>query len=95
MNEDKIYQVYLLKNADGHRYVGLSENVVRRLAQHNAGESKWTAKYRPWRLAWTSEAMPLGSALKLENLLKRQKGGSGLQTLLDQHRSILDQKSGS
>ena len=43
------YRAYVLKNDAGKRYIGLTEKVETRLAQHNAGESKWTAKYRPSR----------------------------------------------
>ncbi len=82
----KIYRVYLLINEAGRRYIGISEDVGVRLDQHNAGVSRWTSKYRPWRLEWTSVEMPLGEARKLENLLKRQKGGNGLQRLLDEYR---------
>ena len=71
------YQVYVLRNPTGRLYIGLTENVAARLRQHNAGESKWTAKFGPWELCWTSEPMSLSDARKLENLLKRQKGGDG------------------
>jgi predicted GIY-YIG superfamily endonuclease len=84
-----MYQVYLITNPDGRRYIGLSENVSLRLAQHNSGLSKWTAKYSPWSLTWTSISMSLGDARKLENLLKRQKGGVGLAPLLLQFASPL------
>jgi len=77
-----MYRVYILRNPSGRSYIGLSRDVHIRLAQHNAGDSKWTAKYRPWTLVWTSRPMPLGDARRLENLLKRQKGGTGLDTLL-------------
>ena len=36
-------QVYVLQNPAGRHYLGLSENVNTRLAQHNDGQSKWTA----------------------------------------------------
>jgi len=36
-------------NITGKRYIGLSEDVGSRLQQHNNGESKWTARHRPWR----------------------------------------------
>ena len=71
------YQVYVLQNPSGRHYIGLSENVNTRLAQHNDGQSKWTAKYRPWVLVWRSEVLNLSAARKLENHLKRQKGGKG------------------
>ena len=79
------YRVYLIENPAGRRYLGLSEDVTERLAQHNAGRSKWTAKYRPWQLVWASSPRSLTEARKLERLLKRQKGGRGLQPLLEQH----------
>ena len=72
----KAYQVYVLENSVGKRYIGLSEDVSRRLVQHNNGESKWTAKHRPWKVVWTSETMSLSEARKLENRLKRAKGGN-------------------
>ncbi len=73
-----IYRVYELRNENGRRYFGLSEDIDKRLAQHNAGESRWTAIYRPWRIVWQSRELSLSDARKLENLLKRQKGGSGI-----------------
>ena len=81
----KTYQVYSLLNEEGKRYIGLSENVRERIAQHNSGQSKWTAKYAPWKLDWISFEMTLGEARKLENLLKRQKGGQGLIPLLEEY----------
>jgi predicted GIY-YIG superfamily endonuclease len=75
------YQVYVLRNLQGRHYIGLTGNVVRRLDQHNAGASKWTAKHGPWALVWESQAMGLSEARKLENLLKRQKGGEGFYRL--------------
>ena len=84
------YQVYILENETGKKYIGLSENVRKRLEQHNEGESKWTAKFGPWNLKWRSEQMSLSEARKLENLMKKQKGGKGLVTLMDKF-----QQSGS
>lgn len=75
------YQVYVIENETGKRYIGLSEDVDTRLLQHNSGESEWTAKYRPWRVIWTSNAMDLSDARKLENKLKRQGRGSGFYTI--------------
>ena len=80
------YQVYLIQNAAGKRYIGLSGDVPKRLADHNAGLSKYTAKFGPWTLLWTSRPMSLSDARKLENLLKRQKGGHGLEPILEKYR---------
>ena len=77
----KNYRIYVLQNPARRYYVGLSENIETRLLQHNAGVSKWTAKYRPWILVWQSPELTLGEARKLETLLKRQKGGDGFYRL--------------
>jgi len=60
--------------------------VANRLNDHNSEKSKWTAKYAPWQLEWTSGWMTLGAARKLENLMKRQKGGQGLERLMEINR---------
>ena len=77
-----LYGVYLLRNTTGLRYIGISEDVMRRLDDHNRGKSRWTKSRRPWTLVWQSPPLSLTEARKLENLLKRQKGGDGLEPLL-------------
>jgi putative endonuclease len=76
-----MYYVYVLSNPAGRHYIGMTDDMARRLGQHNAGESKWTAGKGPWSLSWQSQPMSLGEARKLENLMKRQKGGVGLERL--------------
>ena len=78
----EFYRVYVLLNEQARRYIGLTENLERRLQQHNAGVSKWTKNRGPWKLVWQSEPMSLSNARKLENQLKRQKGGRGLDHII-------------
>jgi predicted GIY-YIG superfamily endonuclease len=72
------YRVYVIRNRDGKFYIGVSDDVARRLEQHNAGQSRWTKGRAPWTLVWKSGELSLSEARKLENRLKRQKGGHGL-----------------
>ena len=81
------YRVYVLCNAHDRHYIGLSNDPERRLAQHNAGISRWAGANGPWRLIWTSEPKRLCDVLKLENLLKRQKGGAGFYRLTGLQRN--------
>ena len=74
---DSNTRVYVLRNPAGRLYIGVSEDVLRRLEQHNSGMSNWTRSRGPWCLVWQSDPMSLSAARKLENLLKRQKGGVG------------------
>jgi putative endonuclease len=82
-----MYQAYILVKPAGPTYIGISENPAARLVQHNEGRSKWTSGKGPWILARTSRPISLTEARKLENLLKRQKGGSGLAKLKALHGS--------
>ena len=84
---DRIYQVYILANPQGRRYIGLTADLPRRLQQHHHGVSTWTWQRGPWSLEWASSPRSLSDARKLENLLKRQKGGQGLARLLELHGS--------
>ena len=72
------YRVYVIQNREGKFYTGLSGDVECRITQHNAGVSKWTRAKGPWTLIWQSDDLSLSEARKLENRLKRQKGGRGL-----------------
>ena len=74
---DDNYHVYVIQNDEGRFYIGMTDDVIRRLNDHNTGVSIWTKPRGPWALVWTSEAMSLSEARKLENFLKRQKGGGG------------------
>lgn len=75
------YFVYVLRNPAMKRYIGLTADISKRLEQHNAGASKWTSRNGPWELVWQQGPMRLTEARKLENRLKRQKGGIGFRAL--------------
>lgn len=72
-----MYRVYVIQNETHRFYIGLSDDVERRLCDHNSGVSTWTRHRGPWKLVWQSEPMNLTEARKLENLLKAKKGGDG------------------
>ena len=75
----KPYWVYVLYSDSADRfYIGIAEHVEERLQQHNAGRSRWTARYIPWRCVFHKQVPSLTEARKFENLLKRQKRGDGL-----------------
>jgi putative endonuclease len=74
---DAIYSVYVLKNPAGRFYIGVTDNVCRRVIQHNSGISNWTRGKGPWALVFEKNGMNLSAARKFEIELKRQKGGDG------------------
>jgi len=81
------YRVYILENREGKLYTGLSDDVARRVEQHNTGQSRWTKGPGPWTIVRQSDELTLSEARKLENRLKRQKGGQGLFHLTGLRRS--------
>jgi putative endonuclease len=81
------YRVYVLQNREGKFYIGLSDDIARRISQHNSGGSRWTKGKGPWFLRWQSSELTLADARRLENLLKRQKGGGGFYQITGLTRS--------
>ena len=78
----KPYFLYVLWSVSATRfYIGISHNADARLLQHNAGVSKWTARYMPWELVYLERHADYSEARKREILLKKQKGGAGFYTL--------------
>ncbi|MEN1679940.1 MAG: GIY-YIG nuclease family protein [Planctomycetota bacterium] len=66
----------MLENAEGRLYVGQTDDLIRRVAQHNdadAPTSKFTAKHGPRRLVWSEEHPDRSSAVRRERQIKRMK----------------------
>ena len=82
-----LYRVYVIQNREGKFYIGLSDDVPRRVEQHNSGQSRWTKGRGPWAILWQSDKLSLSEARELEKRLKRQKGGRGLFHLIGVRRS--------
>jgi len=71
--------VYAIKNQlDERIYVGFTQDVQKRLKEHNAGKTKSTKGYRQWVLIFTTECQTRMEARRLE---KYYKGGSGKEKL--------------
>ena len=70
-------RVYVIQNSAGCCYVGVSDDVERRLFDQNSGVSGWIRNRGPGVLVWQGDAMSLGEARRLENTLRKQKGGAG------------------
>ena len=74
--DQKLYFVYLLRSIlDPDRvYVGMTENLDQRLAEHNAGKSKHTSKYVPWREETYVASTDHQKAVDFERYLKTSSG---------------------
>ncbi|MEN6508894.1 MAG: GIY-YIG nuclease family protein [Smithella sp.] len=64
--------VYILSCSDGSFYTGITNNIEKRLIDHNRGTaSKYTRSRRPVILMTTSVVMDKGEALSLEIKIKK------------------------
>jgi predicted GIY-YIG superfamily endonuclease len=68
--------VYLLRSETNpsRHYVGLTSDLTRRLASHNAGLSVHTARARPWRLLVSISFADEATAARFERYLKSGSG---------------------
>ena len=66
------YYVYIIESLiDGTLYKGYTTNYMRRLNEHNAGESRYTSKKVPWRLVYVECCKTKTEALIREKSLKK------------------------
>ena len=68
--------VYLLQSISHpeQRYVGLTSNLETRIADHNAGKSSHTSKYRPWVIVTYHAFVDEAKAAAFEKYLKSGSG---------------------
>ena len=77
------WHVYLLICADGALYCGVTTDVTRRLAEHNAGTaSRCTRARLPVRLAACAPCADKSEALRLEIAVKKRPRAAKLSFLL-------------
>jgi putative endonuclease len=76
-------RVYVIQNAEGSFYIGMTTDLEQRLIDHDKGVSKWTKHRGPWSIVWSQQCPTIGEARKLENKLKRQGRGSGFYRMID------------
>jgi len=66
-----MYTVYIIKSINYEwYYVGMSENVERRLAEHNANKTRSTKHRSPYRLIYKRQFSDRSKARDFEKFLK-------------------------
>ncbi len=78
------YVVYVLKSHKFEKsYVGLTQNIERRLKEHNSGKSNYTKKYLPWSMIYSEECDNLIEARKREKYFKSSVGRKFLKKIFE------------
>nr|WP_262917457.1 GIY-YIG nuclease family protein [Zunongwangia pacifica] len=80
---NKMYYVYVLRSLkDGRLYKGMTQDVEKRLKQHNQGENRSTKGFIPWELVFTEKFKSRAEARKYEKYLKSGSGREFLKEIL-------------
>jgi len=69
----KFYYVYLLRCSDGLTYTGITDNITRRLGEHQDGKNQnsFTYKRRPVQLIYQQEFSDVLQAIYFEKKIKK------------------------
>lgn len=69
---DKQWCLYILCCKDGTLYTGITDNLQRRLSQHNEGKgAKYTRGRGPLKLRYTEDCTDMSQALQREHQVKK------------------------
>ena len=68
-----MFFMYLIRSKlDGQYYIGQTSDLKRRIVEHNRGDSKFTRKYKPWKLVYFEAFISRDLAFRREKQLKRK-----------------------
>ena len=77
------YYTYIIKSVKtGGYYIGSSENVEKRLHQHNNGKTKSTKNGIPWEIIAVEKFDTRLEAIRRELKIKSYKGGNAFKNLI-------------
>jgi putative endonuclease len=75
-----VYAIQSLK--DGRIYVGLTQNIDKRILQHNKGATFSTKPFKPWKLIYSEVLPDRICARKREKYLKSGVGKEFLKSIV-------------
>jgi putative endonuclease len=78
------YHFYILYSKSLNKYyVGHTNNLTRRLSEHNSGQTKSTRSGKPWILVYTDEFNSKLEANKEEIKIKKMKSRKYIESLIN------------
>ncbi len=78
-----MWYVYILKSKkDGKFYIGCTDNINRRVKEHNLGQNLSTKNRRPLELIYKEIYQNQSEAFEREKVIKSYKGGNAFKKLL-------------
>ena len=78
-----MWYVYVIQNDINNRfYIGATNNISRRLREHNRGKTKSIAHFGAYHLVYSEKYSSLQEARQREQQIKAYKGGNAFKKLL-------------
>ena len=80
-----MYCVYILENLAGKFYIGQTDDLERRVSEHNdpsRSKSKYTSKNGPWKLVCSEPFGTRSEAVKRERFMKSRKSAKWIMAYL-------------
>jgi putative endonuclease len=79
-----MWQVYIIKSVRNLKYyIGCTNNLNRRLYEHNKGYNISTDKHKPWVVVYFEKFNNQQEAYLREKKIKSYKGGNAFKKLLN------------
>ncbi len=80
-----MYSVYILYSSKIDKYyVGYTNDIERRLSEHNRQKGKFTDRGIPWVLVYTERCIGKKAAMVRENEIKGRKSRKYIEGLIEQ-----------
>ncbi len=78
-----MYYVYILQNTlSGRHYIGSTNDLARRIAEHNRGQTTSTRQRGSWQVRFSEKYVLKKDAVHRERQIKAYKGGHAFKNLL-------------
>ncbi|KKW39609.1 hypothetical protein A2454_06190 [Candidatus Peribacteria bacterium RIFOXYC2_FULL_55_14] len=78
------YVYYLESENEKHWYIGMTNDIRRRLTEHNGGKSIHTNKHKPWKLRMAVSFVSYTKAKEFEEYLKSHSGRAFVKKHLEE-----------
>ena len=79
-----MYTIYILQSSiSGRYYIGHTDEMSRRLTEHNLGMAKYTRREKPWKLMYVENYATRSAAMKREMEIKRKKSRKYIERLIE------------
>ncbi len=81
---------YLYSNKLDNYYLGKTNDLSRRIMEHNRGQEMYTKRGKPWKLIGYIDCSDSKDAYRIEKKLKKSKNKKYVMWFIDQHGILID-----